>query len=234
MAAMKNLLLVLLLLFIPPAFAATYQDHAALRTRVADFVLQQTAGLPGKVSFHVDEIDPRITLRSCAQIETFLPAGSQLIGRISVGVRCTDANGAGGANGWSILIPVQIKISRELIVSARPLALGQVIHEEDLARQITEVTQNTGLTDSRLVVGKVMRFSVAAGYVLREEMLRAPYSIKQGQVVPISVQGGGFTLNSSGVALNNAAEGEAVQIRTQSGRVISGIATEDGAVRVSP
>lgn len=228
MATMKNRLILLFLLLNALPSWATTQEHAALRTLVANFIQQQTAGLPGKVSFNVDEIDRRISLRSCERIEVFLPAGSQLIGRVSVGVRCAETN------GWSTFIPVQIKISRELIVSSRPLALGQVVHEEDLARQTTETTQNIGITDSRLVVGKVLRFSVAAGYMLREEMLRPPYSVKQGQVVSLSIQGGGFSLNSSGVALSNAAEGEHIQVRTQSGRVVSGIAGEDGTVKISP
>ncbi len=229
MAAMKNLLLlVCLLLSCTTANAAAQQDHTLLKTLVANFVQQQTTGLPGKVTYHVDEIDSRIALRACSRIEAFLPTGSQLIGRVSIGVRCVELN------GWSIFIPVQIRISRDLLISARPLMMGQTIHEEDLARQTTETTQNIGITDSKQVIGKILRYSIAAGYSLREDMLRAPYSVKQGQSVPLSVQGGGFSLSSSGLALGNASAGESVQIRTSSGRVVSGIAGMDGVVRISP
>lgn len=224
---MKNLFLIACL-FCATAVAAPQQDHATLRAAVNTFVQQQTAGLPGKVAFNVDEIDRRIALRPCSKIEAFLPAGSQLIGRVSIGVRCSEPN------GWSIFIPVQIKITRDLLISARPLTMGQVIHEEDLARQTTETTQNVGLTDTRQAIGKVLRYSIAAGYTLREDMLRTPYSIKQGQSVKLSVQGGGFNLSSAGVALNNASEGENVQIRTSSGRVVSGIAAAEGVVRINP
>jgi len=216
------------LLFTSLAASAAQQDHASLRAAVTSFVQQQTASLPGRVSFSVDEIDRRINLKACSKIEAFLPGGSQLTGRASVGVRCQEPN------GWSIFIPVQIKISRDLLIAARALSMGQVVREEDLARQTTEFTQPGGLTESRQVVGKVLRYSVAAGYVLREDMLRAPYSVKQGQSVQLSVQGSGFTLSSSGVALNNASEGENVQIRTSAGRVVSGIAIENGTVRINP
>ncbi|MDO8206545.1 MAG: flagellar basal body P-ring formation chaperone FlgA [Gallionella sp.] len=224
---MKNLLLIACL-FCATAVAAPQLDHAALKATVDTFVRQQTAGLPGKVAFNVDEIDRRIALRQCSKIEAFLPTGSQLIGRVSIGVRCSDPN------GWSIFIPVQIKITRDLLISARPLSMGQIVHEEDLARQTTETTQNVGLTDARQVIGKVLRYSIAAGYTLREDMLRTPYSVKQGQSVKLSIQGGGFSLSSSGVALNNASEGETVQIRTSSGRVVSGIAGAEGVVQINP
>ena len=226
---MKNLtLFTLLLLHTSQAAYAASQDHTSLRTAVTSLVQQQTASLPGKVSFNVDEIDRRINLRACSKIEAFLPAGSQLLGRVSVGVRCMESN------GWSIFIPVQIKITRDLLIASRALTMGQVVREEDLARQTTEISQSGGLTESRQVVGKVLRYSVAAGYVMREDMLRAPYSVKQGQSVQLSVQGSGFTLSSSGVALNNASEGESVQIRTTAGRVVSGIAINEGIVRITP
>lgn len=226
---MKKILLVACLFLHSVAVAAAApQDHASLKSAVTSFVQQQTAGLPGKVTYNVDEIDKRIALRACSKIEAFLPAGSQLIGRVSIGVRCNEVN------GWSIYIPVQIKISRELIISARPLALGQLLHAEDIARQTTETTQNVGITDAAQVIGKVLRYSVAAGYIMRDDMLRAPYNVKQGQTVQLSVQGAGFSLSSSGVALNNASEGETVQIRTFSGRIVSGIAGEDGIVKISP
>lgn len=223
---MKNLLL-LACFYCATAIAAP-QDNASLRVIVDTFVRQQTARLPGKVAYNIDEIDRRVALRACGKIEAFLPSGSSLIGRTAIGVRCNEVN------GWSIFIPVQIKITRELLTSAHPLSMGQVVHEEDLARQSTELSQNTGITDASRVVGKVLRYSIAAGYILREDMLRAPYSVKQGQSVKLSVQGGGFSLSSSGVALNNAAEGENVQIRTASGRVVSGTASAEGTVQISP
>lgn len=229
MTPMKKILLVVCLFLHSVAVAAAaQQDHATLKTSVTSFVQQQTAGLPGKVAFNVDEIDKRIALRACSKIEAFLPAGSQLIGRVSIGVRCNEVN------GWSIYIPVQIKISRDLVISARPLLMGQLLHAEDIARQTTETTQNVGITDAAQVIGKVLRYSVAAGYIMREDMLRAPYNVKQGQTVQLSAQGAGFSLSSSGVALNNASEGETVQIRTSAGRIVSGIASGDGTVKINP
>lgn len=224
----KILLLSWLFLQCTIANAAPGQDHEAIKATVATFVQQQTAGLPGKVAFNVSDIDQRIVLPACSKVEAFLPPGSQLTGRVAIGVRCAEPK------GWHIYVPVQIRITRALLISARPLALGQIIHTPDISWQTTETTENVGITDISLAVGKVLRYSISAGNILRADMLRDPYSVKQGQSVRLSVQGSHFVLSSSGVALNNASEGEAVQIRTTTGRVISGIASEEGVVQINP
>ena len=227
MLAMKKfLLLTSLLLHFSASFAA--QDHAALKETVTAFIKQQTAGLAGKVAFSVEPIDSRLVLDDCSRMEAFLPAGSQLIGRVSVGVRCLDAK------GWRVFIPVQIKITRNLIVSARPLSSGQTLSAQDIAKQSMETMQDEGITDEKRVLGKVLRYSISAGTIIRPEMLRASYTVRQGQAVQITVHGGGFTLSNSGIALNNAGPGESVQVRIESGRVIMGTATEDGSVQINP
>jgi len=208
--------------------AAGQQDHAAVKTVVSLFIQQQTADLGGKVVFNIEDLDAHMVLQACSKIEAFLPAGSQLIGRTSIGVRCLDAK------SWHIFIPVQIRITRNLLISASALTHGQIIHSEDLAKLSIDTTQNTGMTNEKLAIGKVLRFNIAPGTLLHPGMLREPYSVKQSQSVRLTVQGDNFVLNSSGIALNDASEGDPVQIRTSSGRVVSGIASEEGAVRIYP
>ncbi|MDO8811344.1 MAG: flagellar basal body P-ring formation chaperone FlgA [Gallionella sp.] len=224
---MKKLLLCACLLLECVAASAA-QDHTQIRNVVAAFVQQQTAALPGKVSYKINEIDQRITLSECAKLEAFLPSGSQLIGKTAIGVRCNEAN------GWSIFVPVQIKVSLNILVSARSLPLGHTLQKEDIASQAIETSQTGGLTDPKQAVGKVLRYGIAAGQVLREDMLRLPYSVTRGQVVQLAVQGSGFSIRSEGVALSNASEGQTVQIRTNLGRVISGVARAGGVVEIKP
>src|SRR5574340_346435 len=217
------------------------QDHAQIRNAVADFVQQQTATLPGKATFQVDEIDRRIVLPKCNRLEAFLPTGSQLIGKTSIGVRCNPpslneeaSDRSGHTGGWSIFVPVQIRLSLNLLTSSRQLPPGHTLQEQDIASQATESSQPGGFTDPRQVLGKVLRYGIAAGQVLREDMLRQPYSVTQGQIVQLAVQGSGFSIRSEGVALNNASEGQAVQVRVGSGRVISGVARAGGVVEIVP
>lgn len=207
---------------------AAAQDHAQIKKVAAAFVRQQSASLPGKVSYKVGRIDRRIEMPACARLEAFLPAGSRLIGNTSIGVRCMDKH------GWSIFVPVQIKISLNLLVSARQLPSGHVLQKQDLVSQTLDISQTEGLTDPGQALGKVLRYSIAAGQVLRESMLRQPFSVKQGQIVHLVVRGGGFSIRSEGAALGNAGAGRTVQVRSISGRVIAGIAQANGMVEIQP
>jgi flagella basal body P-ring formation protein FlgA len=229
---MKNLIFTGYLLMygiaaIAAPLAAT-QDHAQIKNIAAAFVQQQSTTLPGKVTYKVDEIDQRINLPACATIEAFLPAGSQFIGNTSIGVRCMEKN------GWRIFVPAQIKVSLNLLVSARQLPLGHTLLEQDLTSQTIETSQTEGLTDPKQAIGKVLRHSIAAGQLLREDMLRLPFSVTQGQIVQLVVQSSGLSVHSEGAALGNASEGQNVQVRIGSGRVIGGVAHANGIVEIGP
>ena len=227
MRAMKKFLLIgLLLLQSVAAMAAGTQDHALIRDVVTAFVQQQTAGLPGNVTYKVNEIDRRISLPECRKLEALLPPGGKLVGKTAVRVRCNEAR------GWSISVPVQIRISTSLLISARALPMGYTLREEDIATQTTETTQSGGITDAKQAIGKVLRHGITAGQVLREDMLRPPYSIVQGQAVQLIVRGNKFSIRNEGVALSNASEGQAVQVRTSSGRTLGGIAGASGVVEI--
>lgn len=226
----KTITLCLLLLqFIATntASAAPTQSHQQLIRLVSAFVLQQTASLDGKIDYQIEELDSRISLAPCANPEAFLPGGSQLIGKTSIGVRCT------AGNSWQILVPVQIKITQTLLTSAHQLPVGHTLQEQDLARQTMEISRADGYTDANQVIGKVLRYSIAAGQVLRSDMLRQPYSVTQGQIVQTISRGKGFSIRGDGVAMNNASEGQTVLIRVGSGRTISGVA-RNGIVEISP
>lgn len=228
MCTMKKLFLILCLAVQSTQVFAGAQDHRVLRETVIAFVQQQTAALPGKASFRVEEIDPRLILPQCEKLEVFLPAGSQLLGKTSIGVRCAENH------GWSIFVSAQIKISVDLLISARQLSAGHTLHQEDLATRTIEITQAGGMTDPNQVTGKVLRYSITAGQILREDMLRAPFSVMQGQNVQLIVQGIEFVIRSAGVALSNASEGQYVKVRNVSGGVVSGLARAGGVVEIAP
>ncbi|OGS90158.1 MAG: flagella basal body P-ring formation protein FlgA [Gallionellales bacterium GWA2_59_43] len=228
---MKKLLMLCLLLLqsIVADAAGTMpaQSHQQISKLVATFVQQQTSSLAGKVDYQIEDLDPRISLTPCAKLETFLPGGSQLIGKTSIGVRCAEQN------GWQILVPVRIRITLALLVSTRQLPVGHTLQDQDIARQSIEISRPDGYTDANQIIGKVLRYSIAAGQILRDDMLRPPYSVTQGQIVQTMTRGKGFSIRGEGVAMNNASEGQTVQVRVSSGRTVSG-AARNGIVEIPP
>lgn len=218
-----------LLLLLLPLAAFGQQGPERIRKSVEQFVLQQLVGQPGLVSVEVGAIDPQLKLEPCQRVEGFLPAGGRLWGNSTVGARC-----AAGAN-WAIYVPVMVKIQAPVVVAARPLANGKTLVAEDLSLQTQDLTQLPAgvLTDPALAVGQTLTVGLLPGYAVRQDMLRAPIVIRQGQSVRLVAQGGGFSVSAEGKALGNAAAGQTVQVRTSAGQTVSGIARPDGSVEVN-
>ena len=217
-----------LLLSALSAGAAASQNHAEILQAVETFVRAQTLTLPGTVAIQVGAIDTRIKVPPCPDMEAFLPPGGRLFGNSTVGVRCTNPG------KWTLFVPVQIKVSANMLVANRPLQQGQIVRAEDIGSQSGELAQAAILTDPAEAIGKVLKFSLGAGQVLKQDMLRVPFAVTQGQTVKIQVEGEGFAVHADGQALNNAAEDQNVQVRTYSGQVISGVAKADGIVLLQP
>lgn len=232
---MKNYyspLLFISLLFVLPtqavAQASAPQNHAEIHEVVAAFVRAQTLTLPGQITIKVDEIDRRVVRPACPSLEAFLPPGSKLLGNSMVGVRCP------GKKGWSLFMPVHVTVSVDVLITNKPLAQGHVLQADDISSQNAELTQTGILTSPSQAIGKVLKNSVGAGQVLKQDILRAPYAVTQGQAVQLKVEGTGFSIRSEGHALNNAEDGQAVKVKTPSGQVVSGTARPDGLVEIRP
>jgi len=221
-----------LFLLLAPAFAQAApearQDLALVQSVAEAFVKTQALGLPGEVSIKVGQVDTRLALAPCAKLEAYLPAGARLWGSSSVGVRCL------GENGWSLALPVQVTVQGNVVIAARPLQAGQTLAAEDLGTRSAELTQLPAgvLTDPAQLVGRSLAIGVSAHQPLRQEWVRAPQAIRQGQAVKLLAQGRGFRLTNEGVAVTSALEGQAAQVRLASGQTVRGVAKGPGVVEV--
>jgi len=215
-----------LLFYAPIARSEDKQDLAEIRKVALAFVQEKTLGMPGKVSVKMDDVDPRISFAPCSRLEAFLPAGASMLGKTSIGVRCNEKN------GWSLFIAASITTTMNMLVSSKPLQQGQVIAADDFSIQSGEINQPGIVTDELQIVGKVIKYSIGAGQLLKQDMFRPPYVITQGESVQLISEGHGFKLRTEGRAMNNAAAGQPAQVKVPSGQVISGIAKSNGVVEV--
>jgi len=68
---------------------------------------------------------------------------------------------------------------------------------------------------------------------MRLDTLRRKPVVMQGQRVRVVSSGNGFQVASEGRAIGSAGDGQTVQVRTQSGQQISGVARAGGLVEVA-
>ncbi|HYD95679.1 MAG TPA: flagellar basal body P-ring formation chaperone FlgA [Noviherbaspirillum sp.] len=226
----KSVLPALLVALSSTALAqAPRQDTGALRQTVEQFLLVQSAGLPGEINITVGQIDSRTSLPACAAPEAFLPNGSRAWGKTTVGVRCT------APSPWTIYVSATVQVLGEYVVTAAPLAQGKVVTQGDVLKMKGDLTTLPGsiITDPAQAMGRTAAISLPAGAPLRSDALRAQPAIQQGQTVRVVSAGPGFSVSAEARALNNAAEGQVAQARTASGQVVSGVAKAGGVVEVA-
>lgn len=226
-----NALLVILCLFANAAAAQTpaRQDLAALRQNVEQFLRIQTAGLPGQVGITVGQVDARTNLPACAAPESFLPNGSRIWGKTTVGMRCREPS------PWTIYISATVRVVADYVITAAPLAQGQMVGPNDLAKVQGDLTAlpNGIITNPAQAIGRTVAVSLPAGSPLRNDALRSQQAVQQGQTIRLVSSGPGFRVSTEARALNNAAEGQVAQARTTTGQVVSGVARAGGVVEVT-
>lgn len=209
--------------------AQAQQAPAPVKKAIESWLQTQTKGLPGQVSYEIGNLDPGNQLTPCNSFDVSRPQGAQAWGRTNVLVRCLKES------GWRVHVPVHIRVKADYLISARPIAQGQVVVEDDLATQLGDLSElpSNILTEPAAAVGKAATTSIPAGRPLRSDMFKAMVVVRQGQTVRVVSRGPGFAVTNEGRALNNAIEGQVAQVRLGNGQVISGIAKAGGTVEVS-
>jgi flagellar basal body P-ring formation protein FlgA len=209
--------------------AASPFDENALRA----YVSQQVAAAAGQQVTRFDvqlgSLDGRVALAPCRRSEPFVATGARLWGRSSLGVRCID-----GAT-WSVLLPLTVKVWGQTLVAAAPLSAGTVLTAADLREQEVELTREPPglLRELAQLQGRTLTRPLAMGQALRSDMVRLPNAVQAGDSVRLRITGAGFAVMASGQALNAAADGQPLRVRSERGKILTGIAREGRLVEVA-
>ena len=211
------------------ASANVKQDLRLIQAVVLNFLHVQSAGLPGEVDITLGALDARVNLPFCAALEPALPPGSRPWGNTTVIVRCS------APNPWTIYVRATVKVVADYVVSTRSLTQGHVIAPADLITRSGDLAQLPPgiVTDPSQAIGRTLTGGLPFGNPVRQDMLRAQAAVIQNQSVKLISSGRGFSVTGEGKALNNAAEGQPVQVRSASGSLVSGIARAGAIVVVS-
>lgn len=225
---MKPLLFAVACALAPIAQSAS-MDPAALRQTVDQYLQVQSAGLPGKVTVTVGNIDPRMNLAHCPAPEAFLMPGAKAWGKTTVGVRCT------APAPWTVYIQANVAVLGNYIAAGTPVSQGQPILDSQLVTLQGDLTTLPAsiATDKAQVIGRTSNVSISAGTPLRLDGLRSQRVVQMGQLVKLVSSGKGFRVSADGKAVGNAADGQVVQVRTPGGQNVSGIARAGGLVEVT-
>jgi flagella basal body P-ring formation protein FlgA len=198
------------------------------RAAVDRFLQAQTAGLPGKVGIRV-EAPASGPLPACDALEAFLPRGAAVWGRVSVGLRCHSE-----LKPWTRYVLARVAVEGRYFVAARNIDTGQALGASDFIARDGDLTAlpRSVVTDPAELQGVVAANRIAAGAPLRRELMRGVAVIQQGQTIKVVAEGPGYVVSTEARAMSSASAGAAVRAKTADGRLVSGVADEEGQIRL--
>ncbi|EJF70724.1 flagellar basal body P-ring biosynthesis protein FlgA [Pseudomonas sp. Ag1] len=190
-----------------------------------------TTQTPGRYEIQVNQLDPRLRMPMCdRELTASLESPAQPIGRVTVKVRCE------GASPWTVFVPAQVKLFREVVVVTRPLKRTGIIGYDDVAmreRDISMITQSY-LTSLDQALGQKLTRPMVADQVITLVHLEQAEVVRKGDQVVISASSGGLNVKMPGEALSNGGMSEQIRVKNlNSNRVIKARVTAPGQVEVA-
>jgi flagella basal body P-ring formation protein FlgA len=192
----------------------------------------KSSGLDERYEIEVSSIDPRLRLTACSNedLDASLQSPAQPIGRVNVKVSCTNAS------PWTVYVPAQVHLFRDVVMVTRPLKRGETLSGDDVAmveRDIGQLNQSY-LTAADQAVGYTLTRPVVADQVLTPGHLEQTSVVQKGDQVVIVARSGAINVRMPGEAMNAGSVGEQIRVRNlTSERVIKARVTGPGSVEVA-
>ncbi|WP_310608686.1 flagellar basal body P-ring formation chaperone FlgA [Buttiauxella brennerae] len=218
MNGLKTWSTIALLLACQTAFASI------LDAPLSQFFQQRLAGISDEVSVKVKTPDAQ--LPSCPLPDFSMPGNGRLWGTVSVLARCGNDKR---------FIQAEVQATGNYVVASQALPRGSVMNESQvqLKRGRLDQLPPRAMLDIRQANDAVTLRDIAPGQPIMLSMVRQSWRVKAGQRVQVVAAGEGFSVNSEGKALNNAAVAQNARVRMDSGQVVSGIVDVDGNILIS-
>ena len=188
------------------------------------------AGVAPRVEVSVGQLDPRLRLAPCLHVEPYLPEGTRLWGKGRVGLRCTV-----GSVKWNVYLPITVKVFGTALVATAGAPAGSVLSAADLTLAEVDLAEDASpaVAKADLAVGRTLARALKPGQSLRQSALKARQWFSAGETVTVSAQGDGFSVAGEAQALNNGVEGQPVRVRTEAGRVLTGLPVGERRVELA-
>jgi len=190
-----------------------------------------TSQTQGRYEIEVKQLDPRLRMPHCDKdLTASLESPAQPIGRVTVKLRCE------GSAPWTVFVPAQVHLFRNVVTAIRPMKRDAIVSEADVAMRERDVgTLGQGFLDSldQAVGQKVVRPTVI-DQVLTPVHLEQPQMVHKGDQVVISARSGSMSVRMPGEALSDGGFNEQIRVKNlNSKRVIKANIVAPGQVEVS-
>lgn len=155
---------------------------------------------PGNLSFEV---------KTCtSDIAASYPTDANREQTTSVAITCNDSQ------PWQVLVPVNIQIFSQVLVSKRSIPPKQAITEDDLDYTVYNKNRlyNGYFTKKEDVVGNEAAYLITPGTILTKKNVQMPVLIHRNQLVSISAQSNAVIVTMQGVAKSDGALNSMIKV----------------------
>lgn len=154
----------------------------------------------------------------CPAPEFSLPGNSRRWGNLTIAAQC------GGSRHF---LQVVVAVTGTYYVARRRIPRGSEVTLAQLTpcQGRLDRLPSRVLLDATATLPAIALQDLSPGKVILTSLLRKPWRVRNGDHVRVMLQGPGFSATTAGKALNNAATGEQVRVRTAAGQLI--VATVD-------
>lgn len=195
-----------------------------LESGLTAFFAARLAGVSDDVTVAIKT--PANLWPACEQPQFSLPGNARLWGNLSVQARC-------GAD--KRYLQVNVQANGDYVVAAQPVPRGATLNAGAvrlMRGRLDQLPPRAMLTLNQAQDAVTLR-DLAPGQPIVLSMVRQAWRVKAGQRVQVVATGDGFSINSEGQALNNAAVAQNARVRMASGQVVSGTVGADGNILIS-
>lgn len=200
-----------------------------LEQAVSDYL--QRSNIAGRHQIQINRLDPRLRLPLCEQpLTTTLESPAEPIGRVTLRVRCD------GSSPWTVFVPGQVRLYREVVIASRPLKRDNLLTEMDvlLAERDVGLLNQGYLTTLPQAIGKKLTRPLQPDQVLAPAHVQMADAVRKGDQVVISARSGGISVRMPGEALSDGTVGKQISVRNQrSNRVVKARVVGPGQVEVA-
>ena len=169
---------------------------------------------------------PKNLYPTCEQPALSLTGYAQLWGNVNVLTNC------GNEKRY---LQVNVQATGNYVVAAQAITRGSVLTPESVKLKrgrLDQLPPKTMLDISQAQDAVSLR-DLSPDQPVQLSMLRQAWRVKAGQRVMVVANGEGFSVNSEGQALNNAAVSQSARVRMSSGQIVSGIVGADGNILIN-
>lgn len=209
--------------------ADTAVIYANAQRWLDETLASSTSSLPLRMEVSVGELDRRLHLAPCAQVEPYIPPNVRLWGKTRLGLRCVQ-----GARKWNVFLPITVRAFGPAWAIKGMVAQGATLSEEDAITVEVDWAEFSSaiVANQSDWVGTTATRTLSAGQTLRQDMVRATQVFQAGAQVRVLAQGVGFEIATSAQAVSGGVVGQSARVRMDNGRIMTGEVLDSRTVRL--